>query len=105
MDDPAADTRMGRGRHRPRDPRVLREHDPLWWRVVGIERHLGATYLMISAYGGDSNGYRTQHLNTELAGLAAESVWPSRSANCHQQVDQDRAPALFRSLDELVDGG
>lgn len=87
---------------RPRDPRVLREHDPLCRRVVGIERYLGATYLMISAYGGDSNGYRTQHLNTELAGLAAESVWPSRSANCHQQVDQDRAPALLRSLDELV---
>ena len=59
---------------------------------------------MIAADGGGSNGYRTRLWKTELATFAAETgiTVTVPSSPGHQQVEQDRAPALLPDLDQLA---
>ncbi|MFD4024081.1 ISAzo13 family transposase [Streptomyces sp. NPDC058576] len=44
-----------------------------WWQAVGRHDYPGARRLLITAYGGGSNGYRTRGWKTQLADLAAET--------------------------------
>ncbi|MGH8827143.1 MAG: ISAzo13 family transposase, partial [Jiangellaceae bacterium] len=44
-----------------------------WWTTIGNDQYPEATGLLISADGGDSNGYRTRMFKTELAALAART--------------------------------
>jgi hypothetical protein len=76
-----------------------------WWRKAGSPAHPDASRLLITADGGGSNGYRTRVWKIELARLAAET-WadhhPVPPAAGHQQVEQDRAPAVLPHFDELA---
>lgn len=44
-----------------------------WWLTMGRERYPDARYLLITADGGGSNGYRRRLWKTELSRFAAES--------------------------------
>ena len=57
-----------------------------------------ASRLLITADGGGSNGYRTRLWKTELAHLADETGLDHHRvppAARHQQMEQDRAPAVL----------
>ena len=76
-----------------------------WWQQVGSLAYPEATRLLVSADAGGSNGYRVRVWKTELARLADETG-PGRSpcVTCRRgpQVEQDRASAVQRDLDELA---
>ena len=76
-----------------------------WWQQLGGERYPGARCLTITADCGGSNGNRTRLWKTELQALADDTGLEIRVCHFppgHQQVEQDRAPAVQLHLQELA---
>ena len=76
-----------------------------WWKQVGSKRYPDARELFITADAGGSNGYRARVWKAELQRLAdklgiADPCQPLPAG--HEQVEQDRAPALLVHLDQLA---
>ena len=76
-----------------------------WWQARGAADYPGARRLLITADAGGSNSYRYRFWKAELAALAAETglddhrlPLPAR----HEQVEQDRAPAVLPDHHELA---
>ncbi len=104
--DLAAERRLGQRRHRPRHRRVRgRHHPPLVAAGRASPPTRDATRLLITADAGGSNGYRTRLWKTELAAprrrdRADDHRLPPAAR--HQQVEQDRAPAVLPHHHELA---
>ena len=106
---PRRQHRLGQRRHRPRHRRVRRRHAS----AAGGRRRAGTTTpsarrLLITADGGGSNGYRARAVEDRAAALADRDrpgdhrlPPPAR----HQQVEQDRAPAVLPHHHELARHG
>ena len=82
-----------------------------WWHELGAARYPAATRLLITADCGGSNGVRVRLWKRELQALADElgiritvcHLPPGTSKwNRHQQVEQDRAPAVRLHHPELA---
>ena len=76
-----------------------------WWNTVGRHRYPHADRLLISADGGGSNGYRTRAWKIELAALRRRDRPDDHRlppAAGHQQMEQDRAPAVLPHHHELA---
>ena len=76
-----------------------------WWDTIGRRRYPHADRLLICADGGGSNGYRIRAWKVELAAArrrdrARDHRLPS--APGHQQMEQDRAPAVLPDHRELA---
>ena len=72
---------------------------------IGRRCYPDATRLLISADGGGSNGYRVRLWKIELAAFAAETgldITVCHLPPGHQQMEQNRAPAVLPHLDELA---
>ena len=76
-----------------------------WWHQMGCGAYPEATTLSITADAGGSNGYRLRAWKHELQQLADETgltIEVSHFPTRHQQVEQDRAPALLSHHGELA---
>jgi hypothetical protein len=76
-----------------------------WWDQVGRAAYPDATRLLITADGGGSNGYRTPPVE-DRTGRPGRPHRPDHHrhppAPGHQQVEQDRAPAVLGHLHQLA---
>ena len=76
-----------------------------WWHQMGCGAYPAASTLFITADAGGSNGYRLRAWKHELQQLADETgltIEVSHFSTGHQQVEQDRAPALLSHHGELA---
>ena len=76
-----------------------------WWDTVGRHRYPHADRLLICADGGGSNGYRVRAWKIELAALRRRDRPDDHRlppATGHQQMEQDRTPAVLPDHPELA---
>jgi hypothetical protein len=76
-----------------------------WWRGDGVLAYPDADQLLICADGGGSNGYRVRTWKHELWRFALEAglaITVCHLPPRHQQMEQDRAPALLAHQHELA---
>ncbi len=76
-----------------------------WWREIGAPRYPEAKQMLINADCGGSNGARLRLWKRELQVLADELGHRDHRLSCparHQQVEQNRASAVFLHHSELA---
>jgi len=76
-----------------------------WWRFEGRHLYPEAENILITADGGGSNGSRLRLWKLELQGFADETGLALSVCHFppgHQQMEQDRASALFVHFVELA---
>ena len=76
-----------------------------WWHQMGCGAYPEATTLFITADAGGSNGYRLRAWKHELQQVGRRDRTDHRGESFstrHQQVEQDRAPALLSHHGELA---
>jgi len=78
-----------------------------WWRIEGRRLYAGAKTILITADGGGSNGWRLRLWKLELQKFADQTglcLAVCHFPPWHQQMEQDRAPAVFLYLVKLARG-
>ena len=76
-----------------------------WWDTMGRHRYPDADRLLICADGGGSNGYRVRAWKVELAAPRRRDRPDDHRlppAAGHQQMEQDRTPAVLPDHPELA---
>ena len=78
-----------------------------WWEQLGKIKYPNATRLLITADGGGSNGHRPWLWKFEIARLPAATGLGLDITICHyppghQQMEQDRTPALLQNHRKLA---
>jgi hypothetical protein len=75
-----------------------------WWNTVGRHRYPDTDRLLICADGGGSNGYRVRawKIDRPLRRRGRPDDHRLPAAAGHQQVEQDRAPAVLPDHHELA---